>query len=219
LFSISKSYHAAALRSGAVVADKRIISGIRNHIFQTIDSVSIDTCAAFAGAYNDRPERQKIYDKYFTNVLNEYSYRYYLMKSIIDGIDSIENKKMRNNIFRDIKKYSLENPKDYENIENIDMISNVLPDSGFFAMLDYTKMKDKYYYTRQIINDEELSRFFYCDNNIKFLTGSAIGWPNKNQLVGRVTYAFNRFDLVNSFLKLKESASRIKDHPTKYNGR
>lgn len=219
LFSISKAYHAAALRSGAVVADERVISGIRSHIFQTIDSVSIDTCAAFAGAYNDLPERPKIYNTYFTKILGEYSYRYYLMKSIIDGIDSVNDKKIQNSIFQDIKRYSVEKPKDYDGIPNVDMISKDLPDSGFFAILDFTKMKDKYYYDRQIVNDEELSRFFYCDNNIKFLTGSAIGWPNKNQLIGRVTYAFDRPAVVNCFLKLKESASRIKEYPTKYNGR
>ena len=83
-------------------------------------------------------------------------------------------------------------------------------------MLDFSKMKGKYYYSRQIVNDEELSRFFYCDNNIKFLTGSSIAWPDKNQLVGRVTYAFDRSDLINCFLKLKESAAKIKDYPTIY---
>ncbi len=219
LFSISKSYHAAALRSGAVVADEKVISGIRNHIFQTIDSVSIDTCAAFAGAYNNSPERAKAYEKYFAKIMTEYDYRYHLMKAIIGGLDSISDKKTQNQIFRDIKKYSLEKLKDYDAVTNIDVISNVRPDSGFFALLDFTKMKDKYYYSRQIVNDEELSRFFYCDNNIKFLTGSAIGWPDKKQLLGRVTYAFDRNAIVNCFLKLKESASRIKDYPIKYNGR
>lgn len=218
LFSLSKSYHAASLRSGAIVADERIIGGIRNHIFQTIDSVSVDTCAAFAGAYNNSLARRKIYKKYFKKILTEYRYRYYLMKAIIDGIDSIKEKKMRDDIIKDICKYAKKPPTDYDGIPNIDLISSTLPESGFFAILDFTKMKDKYYYSHKIIDDEELSRFFYCDNNIKFLTGSSIGWPNKNQLVGRVTYAFDRSDLINCFLKLKESAAKVKDVPTKYFG-
>lgn len=216
LFSLSKSYHAAALRAGAIVADAHIIAGIRNHIFQTIDSVSVDTCAAFAGAYNNTPQRHREYQEYFTKVMDEYKYRYYLMKSIIDGIESITDKTLKENIFKDINLYAKEKPKDYDGIPNIKLISSELPESGFFALLDFSEMKDKYYYSRQIVNDEELSRFFYCDNNIKFLTGSSIAWPNKNQLVGRVTYAFDRSDLINCFLKLKESAAKIKDYPTIY---
>ncbi len=216
LFSLSKCYHAAALRAGAIVADERIIAGIRNHIFQTIDSVSIDTCVAFAGAYNNTPERHNEYKKYFKTVLKEYRYRYYLMKAIIDGINSIQDKNLREEIKKDIDKLAIDKPTDYDGIPNIDLITADLPDSGFFAMLDFTKMKNKYYYSHRIINDEELSRFFYCDNNIKFLTGSSIGWPNKEQLVGRVTFAFDRSGLINSFLKLKESAGKIKDHPTDY---
>ena len=216
LFSLSKSYHAAALRAGAIVADARIIAGIRNHVFQTIDSIPVITCAAVAGAFNNTQTRHKEHKEYFSGVLGEYKYRYYLMKSIIDGIDSIRDTKMKNNIFQDVKKYAIKLPTDYDGINNIDLISSDLPDSGFFAMLDFSKMKDKYYYSRQIVNDEELSRFFYCDNNIKFLTGSSIAWPDKNQLVGRVTYAFDRSDLINCFLKLKESAAKIKDYPTIY---
>ncbi len=216
LFSLSKCYHAAGLRAGAIVADARVIAGIRNHIFQTIDSVPVITCAAVAGAFNNTKARHQEYKKYFTSVLGEYKYRYYLMKSILDGIDSIPDTKMKNNIYHDIQKYALELPTDYDGINNIDLISSDLPDSGFFAMLDFSKMKNKYYYSRQIVNDEELSRFFYCDNNIKFLTGSSIAWPNKDQLVGRVTYAFDRPDLINCFLKLKESAKKITDYPIKY---
>lgn len=216
LFSLSKCYHAAGLRAGAIVADARIIAGIRNHIFQTIDSVPVITCAAVAGAFNNTNKRHKEYEEYFSYVLPEYKYRYYLMKSIIDGIDSIKDTKTKDNIFWDINKYAKESPNDYNGISNIDLISSDLPESGFFAMLDFSKMKNKYYYSRKIINDEELARFFYCDNNIKFLTGSSIAWPNRKQLVGRVTYAFDRPDLINCFLKLKESAQKIKNYPTKY---
>lgn len=217
LFSISKSFHAAALRSGAIVADERVIAGIRNHIFQTIDSVSIDTCAAFTGAYNNSTERQIEYQKYFSTILNEYRYRFYLMKSIIDGIDSIKDDKMKQQIKDDIARYAVEKPTDYNGIPNVQLVIKDLPESGFFAMLDFTQMKGKYYYERQIKNDEDLLRFFYCDNNIKFLTGASIGWPNKDQLVGRVTYAFDRNAIVNCFLKLKQSAAKLLDCPTKFN--
>lgn len=216
LFSISKSFHAASLRSGAVVADERIIAGIRNHIFQTIDSVSIDTCAAFAGAYNNSQERHKVYKEYFSGILEEYKYRYYLMKGIIDGIDSIKDSRLKEQIKCDIDKYALSKPDDYSGIPNIKLITDKLPDSGFFAMLDFTLMKGKYYYEREIKTDEDLSRFLYCDNNIKFLPGSSIGWPNPDQLVGRVTFAFDRASIVNCFLKLKESAAKVKDSPIKY---
>lgn len=218
LFSLSKCYHAAALRAGAIVADERIIAGIRNHIFQTIDSISIDTCAAFAGAYNNTQERHTEYKLYFAKILKEYRYRYYLMKAIIDGLESIKDDSLRDEIKSDIDRYAEVKPADYNGIPNVDLITYDLPDSGFFALLDFSKMKNKYYYSHKISNDEELSRFFYCDNNIKFLTGSSIGWPNKGQLVGRVTFAFDRSDLINSFLKLKESAGKVKNYRTVYHG-
>lgn len=125
---------------------------------------------------------------------------------------------LRDEIKSDIDRYAEVKPADYNGIPNVDLITYDLPDSGFFALLDFSKMKNKYYYSHKISNDEELSRFFYCDNNIKFLTGSSIGWPNKGQLVGRVTFAFDRSDLINSFLKLKESAGKVKNYRTVYHG-
>jgi hypothetical protein len=72
--------------------------------------------------------------------------------------------------------------------------------------LDLSKLLGKSYKKFRIIDDTTLLKFLYTSGNIKLLTGKAFCWPNQNQLIARVTIAFDSYeDLLKSFLRLKSS--------------
>lgn len=218
LFSLSKAYGMAGIRAGAVVADERIIRGLRNSIFQSLDSISTLQVAAMAGAFNVSTSRNKAYDDYFSTVIPEYKYRYNLVKALVDGIESIDDEKQQVEIMKDVLNYAgYEKAKTLlQGINGVCMANGTSPEAGFFAMLDFSSLKNKYYYGLKITDEKKLMQFFYCDNNIKFIFGESISWPNKKQFVGRITYALTRDELIKSMSKIKESVENLKDMPTKY---
>lgn len=202
IMGLSKSYGLASIRSGMIVANKIIIRAIRNKIFQTMDSSPVLQGRALAGAFNTFKERKKIYDDYFNPIIKEYIYRLSLLKALIDGIDTIIDKKTKKEIETDLKKYSggydIDTLKD--GIPYVSFVKGTLPDSGFFEMLDFTKLKGMKAPSGRIINSEiELLKFLYEEAKIKIILGQSISWPYSEQLVGRVTTALSREILIERF--------------------
>lgn len=199
---LSKSYGLASIRAGMIVANKIIIRAIRNKIFQTMDSSPVLQGRALAGAFNVSKERNKIYNDYFSPIIKEYIYRLSLLEVLVNGIDTITNKKIKKEIEKDLEKYA----GDYdinmlrEGIPNVSFVQGTLPDSGFFEMLDFTKLKGMIAPSGRIISSEiELLKFLYEEAKIKLILGQSISWPNHEQFVGRVTTALSREILIERF--------------------
>lgn len=211
---LSKSYGLASIRSGMVVANEVITRGIRNYIFQTMDSSPILQGKALAGAFNASTRREVEYDKYFNPIIEEYKYRLQLLKSLIEGLDTITDSTIRNQIEQDIIKYAKNdfNVHDLlEGIPGVKFVNGTIPESGFFAMLDYTGLKNKSSdYGRIITNEKELLKYMYEQEKIKIILGQSISWPNDEQLVGRVTTALPREDLVEHFGAMNRCLRKLK---------
>lgn len=211
---LSKSYGLASIRSGMVVANEVITRGIRNYIFQTMDSSPVLQGKALAGAFNASIQREKEYDKYFNPIIEEYRYRLELLKSLINGLDSIDNPSIRYQIEQDIIKYAQNdfNVHDLlEGIPGVNFVNGTIPESGFFAMLDYTDLKNKRSdYGRIITDEKELLKYMYEQEKIKIILGQSISWPNAEQLVGRVTTALSREDLVEHFGAMNRCLRKLK---------
>lgn len=200
---LSKSYGMASIRAGMIIADEIIIRAVRNRIFQFMDSTPVLQGKAMAGAFNATSERNEIYNEYFNPIIDEYKYRLELLKALINGVDSITDLKVKLSIINDIKS-KLEQQYDFNGIlngiDNVDFVKGTLPKSGFFEMLDFTKLKNKKAENGRIIyNEKELLKYMYEQEKIKLILGQSISWPNSNQLVGRVTTALEREDLINYF--------------------
>ena len=88
----------ASLRAGFVVADEVIIRELINRIFQGMDSAPDIVGRALAGAFNVRPERDSIYQDYFSKLRTIYQEKYQLLKALVEGIDSINNSSLKNRI-------------------------------------------------------------------------------------------------------------------------
>lgn len=211
---LSKSYGMASIRSGMVVANEIIIRGIRNYIFQTMDSSPVLQGKALAGAFNVSERRDIEYQKYFNPIIDEYKYRLELLKSLIQGLDTIEDTQIRHQIENDIIKYAKNdfNVKEImEGIPGVQFVKGTIPESGFFAMLDYTDLKNKQSdYGRIISNESELLKYMYEQEKIKIILGQSISWPNSEQLVGRVTTALPREDLVEHFGAMNRCLRKLK---------
>lgn len=210
LYSLSKSYGLASLRSGMIIANEVIISLIRDKIFQSLDSLSLLQSAAMSAVFLTEDNALVEREKYFADITKKYHERYIFAKAIIIGVDKfikeeriILNKIIqKNRLIFDIKKIM-------SGIRDVNIILE--PESGFFILLDLSKLLGKSYKNFRIIDDTTLLKFLYTSSNIKLLTGKAFCWPNQSQLIARVTIAFDEYeDLLKSFLRLKSSIELLK---------
>ena len=102
LFGLSKSYGMASLRAGFVVADEVIIRELINRIFQGMDSAPDIVGRALAGAFNIHPERDAIYQEYFSKLRKIYQDKYQLLKALVEGIDTISDKSLKHSIIQKV---------------------------------------------------------------------------------------------------------------------
>ena len=78
-------------------------------------------------------------------------------------------------------------------------------------MLDFTKLKNKVAENGRIISDEkELLKYMYEQEKIKLILGQSISWPNEEQLIGRVTTALSREDLVEHFSAMNKCLRKLR---------
>ena len=209
LYSLSKSYGLAGLRSGMIIANEVIISLIRDKIFQSLDSLSLLQSAAMSAVFSMEDNALREREKYFSDITRKYYERYVFAKAIIIGADKINNEEriLLNKIIQN-NKLIFNIKKSMSGIRDVSIVLE--PESGFFILLDFSKLLGKSYKGFRIIDDETLLKFLYTSGNIKLLTGRAFCWPNQSQLTARVTIAFDEYeDLLKSFLRLKSSIESL----------
>lgn len=196
LFGLSKSYSMASLRAGFVVADEVIIREIINRIFQTMDSAPALIGEALGGAFNGSEERYQAYNSYFSHLRKIYIYKYNLLKAMVSGIDTIDptlKKRVSETVTNILGEE--EARKILAGIPMVSFPENLEPESGFFAILDFTQIRGMKYKGKAIRTDEDLLRFFYATSRTRFLVGQSISWPY-DELVGRITFSLEEEKLI-----------------------
>lgn len=213
LLGLSKSYGLASIRAGIVVADEIIVREIRNKLFQHMDSFPNIQIAALVGAFNASDKRYKYYNKYFSKLRSVYIYRYNIIVALIEGIEKIEDKRQKHKIIKLINHII---PKKDRNtilkngIEGVKLINNMIPEAGFFTLVDFTEIKNKRYKNMTIKTDCDLLEFFFCNKRVKFLIGSSFSFPYKNKLIARITFALEPEELVKSFYEIYSAIKILK---------
>ena len=135
------------------------------------------------------------------------------MKVLINGIDFIEDSNLKAQIEKDIRNYAYgyNISQILDGIPNVDFVNGTIPDSGFFVMLDFTGLKNKVAENGRVISDEkELLKYLYEQEKIKLILGQSISWPNEEQLIGRVTTALPREDLVEHFGAMNKCLRKLR---------
>ena len=211
LFGLSKSYGLASLRAGFIVADEIIIREVINRTFQEMDSSPDIVGRALQGAFNISKERDIVYKEYFDELRNKYIYKYNLLKALVTGIDSVEES-LKEKVYNSVKSVLREETDTIlKGLPYVDFPKNLEVESGFFAILDFTKLKGMKYDGEVINTERDLLKFFYKTCRIRFLVGQSISWPYENELVGRVTTSLDDEKMIIAFrnmhnaLKLLES--------------
>ena len=212
LFGLSKSYGMASLRAGFVVADEIVIREIINRIFQEMDSSPDIIGRALAGAFNTTKEREEEYNSYFKELREIYVYKFNLLKALVNGIDSIKDSELSNKIELEIRSNIDDNElsnKVLNGLPYVDFPQNLEPESGFFAILDFTKIKGMKYKHNTINTEKDLLKFFYDTSRTRFLVGQSISWPYEDELVGRVTFALDNEEIISAFKNMNISLSKL----------
>ena len=206
LLGLSKSFGLAGIRGGVVIANRLIIKSIIDKIFHHMDSIPILTISALTGTFNNSLLRKKYYNKYIKKITNEYMFKYSIAVAIIDGIEKVEDK-----YYTKVRKYItslLGTKKTRDALSGINLINfpdNLVPESGFFALVDFTKIMNKRYNNMVIKDDLDLFQFLFTEAHIKVIPGSAMMWPNKKELIVRLTFAIDNESLVYSLLSIKSA--------------
>ncbi len=211
LFGLSKSYGMASLRAGFVVADEIIIRELINRIFQGMDSSPDIVGRALAGAFNVSPERDRVYKEYFEGLRNIYKKKFMLLKGLVNGVSSISDKNSRKEIVELIS--SVVDKKDLDNVlaglPYVKFPENLEPESGFFAVLDFSAVKGMKYKDMVINSEKDLLVFFYRTSRTRFLVGQSISWPYENELVGRVTFALDDSRIITALANMNKALQML----------
>lgn len=186
LFGISKSYSLAALRTGFVVGNKYIVQDMRDSIFLQMDSISMISQIALASIFNNKKKRVKYRNRFLNNINKKYLFNLDIIKYFVMGSNAI-SKKSKLKIEKRISEK--EKYKYIGGLKNVSIYNNLIPESGFFILLDFTKLKGKKIGNKIIKNDIDLIKELYKKEKIKFLPGSSFGWPNKSEIIGRITFS------------------------------
>ena len=211
LFGLSKSYGMASLRAGFLIADEIIIREVINRIFQEMDSSPDIVGKALMGAFNASEERNKYYEKYFTDLRKLYVHKYQLLKALVEGIDSIKDKKKKEEIIKIVEGYTSksESNKLLKGLPYTKFPDNLEPDAGFFAILDFTELKGKNFRGQPIKTEKDLLEFFYKTNRLRFLIGQSISWPYPKELVGRITFALEDEEIIEAISLINDSLQKL----------
>ena len=210
LFGLSKSYGLASLRAGFVVADEIIIREIINRIFQEMDSSPDIVGRALAGAFNTTEKRKLVYNEYFEELRELYKYKYNLLKALVKGIKSIKDKKQKEIITKKVKEILKNEAEEIlEGLPYVDFPKNLEIESGFFVLLDFTKIKGMKYKGNMITTEIDLLNFFYKTCRTRFLIGQSISWPYKDELVGRLTTALPDEKIIVSLKNMHKALKKL----------
>lgn len=206
LMGISKSYSLAGLRSGLIFGNKYIMDDIRDKIFLEMDSISIISQAAIASIFNNNKIRKEYRERFLNRIRKAYLFNLDIVKYFVSGEKevSIESKKK-------IEKYLSKKEIDkYKNgMNDVSIYNNLIPESGFFILLDFTKIRGKVINDKPINNDIDLILELYKKDKIKFLPGSSFRWNNKNDIIGRITFSYDAKTLISNMKSLSNIMNNI----------
>ena len=207
LYGLSKSYGMANTRTGFIVANEDIIRILRNNLFYIMDSSSYIQSSLLAGTYNNYKLRDLSYKSYFNKIIPKYIFNRDLVIALVEGIESIKSSKYYNKIKRKIMAYTTQKYI-FKGIPNV--IVKIIPESGYFMLLDFTKISK----FCKIKTEEELLKYLYLKCGVKFLIGKSFSWPNSQEMIIRISYSLSPNELILAFSKMNLAIREITNYET-----
>ncbi len=212
LFGTSKSYGLAGARAGAVFADVAVIRGLRNRIFQQMDSTSLLISHLMAGAFQSSLEREAVYQPYFSELIHAYCENWSLVQLMISGKSQCHQMPGEDAMRSFFAEFAEDAQEVLEHgFPRLSFAGNIVPEAGFFALIDFTGLVGlRSQKTDQIIRDEvDVIYHFFRAANIKLLTGGSFAWPEPKQIVARVSFAYSVPELLRAFHQMKKAIDEL----------
>lgn len=209
LMGLSKAYGLAGARAGMIVADEVIIRGARDFIFQQMDSTSFFVGQLMKAAFKTGRTCQEAYKKYFTALNRQYVHKWQLIRALIEGVEAVDEMErdyiigLVHSLYRNAA-YIILRP-----IPEIQIAGGIIPQSGFFALLDFTKMKGKRYEDFCIRTECDVLYFYYRYAHVKLLMGRSIAWPIENEFIARVSFAMADSDIIHMIKQMKDAVRKL----------
>lgn len=213
IMGLSKSYSLAGLRAGMIIAPIPICRGIENQISASLDCISMVQSAALAGAFNGTNQRYKVAKKYFGKSIKEYKYRLHLLEALIYGIEYENIREYKDKILKELKTYTKDQEKLsilLKGIPKTKIRKKAYPESGFFAMIDFTELKGLKDEEITIQNDADFVTYLYKKTKINCLMGLNMSWPYKDEIVARCNFAIEKQDLIHNFYLINKAVRELK---------
>ena len=185
LFGISKSFSLAALRTGFIHGNKYIIQDIRDSLFIQMDSISMLSQIALSSVFNNDTKRVEYREKFLSKIKQKYLDNLDIIKFFVNGETDISSRNKRR-----IKRLLKGNYNKYKDgNKDVSIYHNLIPKSGFFILLDFSKFKGKKINRKLIKNDIDFLIEIYKCSKIKFLPGNSFAWNNTDDIIGRITFS------------------------------
>ena len=128
------------------------------------------------------------------------------------GIDSINDLNTRKNVLKLLKEHirDLEYYKLLDNgINGVNIMKNLELESEFFLLLNFNELRGLTGENITIKNEFDLLKYFYKTIKLRYILGSGCLWPNKNDIIGRFTYANPYEDLIEVSTLMNQSIKKF----------
>lgn len=98
----------------------------------------------------------------------------------------------------------------FNGIPDVSIRDNTYPESGFFAVVDFTKLIGKCYNNNVITNDADFLVYLYQKTKINCLMGLNFSWPYPGEIVGRFNFAIEKRDLIHNLYLINKAIRGLK---------
>ena len=203
MIGLSKSYSLAGLRAGLILANDFIISKIRDLIFQDMDSLSLlqSGVLTYCLTHNSTSKATQ----YFNKIIQKYKINLEIIKIYVNGDKKTLTDRLSKVALKKIRKTLGE--KDAQLFLNsslkLQFAGNIMPQSGFFALIDFSSLKGKTFNNFIINTEEDLLYYVFENTAVKFITGQSMAWPYPDELIARITFSCDSSDLIKRLFLIK----------------
>jgi aspartate/methionine/tyrosine aminotransferase len=209
LYSVSKQFALAGVRSGIALGVQKLILPIAKDIFNTVNTVNTFSTEALYLTFTWGSKKRI---KYLEETNTEYAFRRDFAISLVQGIQHITNKKQVTRIHQELSKFNLSDEKIETLLNGISGLSIThSPDSGYFLLVDFSSYKGKFLGTTQLNQSRDFRNAFYCLTDVNAVPGELMYEFDKPIL--RFSYSLEIKDILEGLLRIKAVLELTKTAP------
>lgn len=222
LISFSKDFGLANIKAGFALAGQKMANKMMSSLLSSYGSVSLLTKKTIETILSlDKNELTC----YLTENNKKYLERRNLIISIVDGFESINDRKIASsvnevleNIFKKLRDKKKSNLKSYQDKlkEGIKDLKVVYPSqAGLFILLDFSAFKGKYFGNVEIKSSMDIRNALYFHSNLNTIPSEMLFHFDPHDLYLRFSLSLNELEICEAMLRIKDILNEMADPPSK----